>query len=375
MKNDYLDRTTFSIILPAGLLICFVIFSQWNTLKVNFDYPSFLSTTPKNSCAKDAITVAEKQRGAHIFGCIDSMNIQPFIQNNYEWVTLVTWGNQKDIDSPVLTHHNGDSLYIHASNSNWVDRIKLLHSVGLKVFVKPHIWIYDPPEGKWRSDIYPANEENWSQWKESYRDFIIRFATIAEQANAEMFCVGAELSRLAVEKPLFWKSLIQEVRSIYSGEITYAANWYNEYEKITFWNDLDYIGIQAYFPLTKTKCPTVQQISGGWNKYLPVMESIHKKYDRKILFTEMGYKSTADSAIEPWLWPENLSAADTPFSAETQANCYIAFFDRVWKKDWFAGVHIWQLRSDYVARPNRNNLNFSPQGKLAESIIVKGFEY
>jgi len=211
-------------------------------------------------------------------------------------------------------------------------------------------------------------------WKKSYRDFILRYAEIAEQANAEMFCVGVEFSRLSVEKPEFWKKIIQEVRNIYSGKITYAANWYNEFEKVNFWEDLDFIGIQAYFPLTENEYPSVRQISKGWNKYLPVIESTHKKYNRKIIFTEMGYKSTANSAIKPWEWIENSSAIDNTFSAETQANCYKAFFKTVWKKKWFAGVHIWQLRSDFVANNEKSNLDFTPQGKPAAGIIAAGFE-
>jgi len=199
-------------------------------------------------------------------------------------------------------------------------------------------------------------------------------AEIAEQTNVEMFCIGTELTRLTTEKPVYWKNLIQEVRSIYSGKITYAANWYNEIEEITFWNELNFVGIQAYFPLVKNKYPTVKQISRGWIKYFPAIESIHKKYNRKILFTEMGYKSTADSAIEPWKWVEDSTIKDNHFSTETQANCYEAFFNTVWKKEWFAGVHIWQLRSDYIDHVGKKNLGFTPQGKPAENIIAKGFE-
>jgi len=287
---------------------------------------------------------------------------------------MVSWAFQDDFDSPIVTHHNGDSLYILQHNSHWCDRIEQVRTAGFKVFFKPHLWVTHPSDGKWRSDIFPTNEKNWESWKESYRNFILRYAKIAEQANAEMFCIGAEFSRISVEKPLFWKDLIQEIRNIYSGKITYAANWYNEYEKITFWGELDFIGIQAYFPLVKNKYPSVKQISKGWNKHLRAIESTHKKYNRKILFTEMGYRSTANSAIKPWEWLEDSSILDNPYSVETQANCYEAFFNTVWKKEWFAGVHIWQLRTDYVAKNGKNNLDFTPQGKPAEVVIAKGFE-
>ncbi|MFT7451227.1 MAG: exo-beta-1,3-glucanase (GH17 family) [Patescibacteria group bacterium] len=197
---------------------------------------------------------------------------------------------------------------------------------------------------------------------------------MAEKNKVELFCIGTELTRLSTEKSDYWKNLIQEVRSIYSGKITYAANWYNEFEKITFWEDLDFIGIQAYFPLVKNENPTVQQISKGWKKHLSDITSVHQKYNRKILFTEMGYKSTPDSAIEPRQWIDYSEVQDKTISTETQANCYEAFFNTFWKKDWFAGVHIWQMRSDFVKGRGKSDLDFTPQGKPAESIIAKEFE-
>jgi hypothetical protein len=317
---------------------------------------------------------SKKQKGAHVFGHLDSINLQPFVKNNYNWITLVPFSGQNDVDSPSLVYHRRNRLESTHRDSVWRAQIVVAHAMGFKVFLKPHIWIHSPKEGKWRSDIYPTSEVNWESWKKEYRDFILLYAKIAEESGVELFCIGTELSRLSVEKPEFWKSLIKDVRNIYSGKLTYAANWMNEFEQIQFWDDLDYIGIQAYFPLTKHTRPSVEQISEGWKKYLPSMELIHEKFHKKILFTEMGYKSTADSAIKPWQWIENYENHKDLVSYETQANCYKAFFNEVWDKEWFEGVHIWQLRSDYVAATPRSDLDFTPQGKPAEVVIAKAFE-
>lgn len=374
MINNRKRLFSISMILPVGLLFFLLFFSQSHRVEGQPECHMPDSGKSQVNCSKEENTEIEKQKGAHVFGIFDTTNLEFLNRSNIEWVTLVAWSNQENCESPLVRHHNGDSLLIQSSDSNWVRRIHAVRSSGFKVFVKPHVWINNPAPGKWRSDIFPTSPENWTLWKNSYRDFIIRYATIAEMANAEMFCVGTEFSRLSIEKPNFWKELILEVRSIYSGKITYAANWYNEYRKISFWEELDYIGIQAYFPLTKSEYPEVDQIAKGWNKFLPSMEAIHKKYDRKILFTEIGYKSTADSAIDPWSWMEHPGNGEKPFSIETQANCYTAFFETIWPKDWFAGAHIWQLRTDFKKRPGRQNKNFTPQGKPAEQIIAKGFE-
>jgi hypothetical protein len=319
-------------------------------------------------------SVNTKQKGAHIFGVAEDTNFNALSENNLEWITMVPWGFQKNYDSPKVSHDR-DSLNRLRQNDHWVKKINTVHEAGFKVFLKPHLWIHEPSDGKWRSDIYPSSSENWALWKETYRDFILRYANVAESSNVDMYCIGVEFSRLTKEKPEFWRTLIADIRKVYSGKIIYAANWYEEYEEITFWKDLDYIGIQAYFPLTDKMYPSEQQISKGWKKHLSKLESTSTKSNRQIIFTEMGYKSTANSASKPWEWVENTATKETPDSEETQVNCYKAFFNTVWDQEWFAGVHIWQMRSDYLSYDHEDFLyDFTPQGKPALQTITKGFE-
>lgn len=361
MRNNNLYRSIFLIALSIGLLF---LFSQWYAdTEHDADVLSEINT----------IQNLKKQKGAHIFRIGNKTNFQQFTDNNIEWITLVSWGFQKDIDSRSVSHHDGDSANIRQHDEYWVKRIEQVQAAGFKVFLKPHLWVQEPSDGKWRSDIFPTNDKDWETWQQTYRDFIIRYAKIAEKSNAEMYCIGVEFTKLTLAKPEFWRKLIEEVRQVYSGQITYAANWYNEYENITFWEELDYIGVQAYFPLSKYKNPSTKQISKGWKRYLSDLKSVSKKHNRQIIFTEMGYKSTNNAAIKPWEWIEN-SSEKNQVSIETQANCYEAFFNMVWKKNWFAGVHIWQLQGDFKGNDDYSNLDFTPQGKPAETIIKKGFE-
>lgn len=334
------------------------------------------------SCTQDNKSIIDKQidteskiknKGAHVFGMHREVDFQSIRDMNIDWLTFVSWGYQDDFDSPILTHHNGDSIMIRESDSSYVEHINLMRSEGFKVLVKPHVWVRQPSEGTWRSEIYPTDDENWEVWKENYTDYILRYARIAEETHAEMFCIGAELTELTLGKPNYWKDLIVEIKKVYQGKLTYAANWYKEYEKIKFWDQLDYIGIQAYFPLVDHQNPSVDELNLAWDQYIPVMDSVAKLNKKKILFTEMGYKSTATSAIKPWEWPEHLDKEEHPFSSETQANCYQAFFNSIWNKKWFAGCYLWQMRSDVDYSKHEESRDFSPQGKPAQSIISEGF--
>lgn len=316
----------------------------------------------------------EKQKGAHVFG-IDSTTTYEFLhRDNIEWVTVVPWGFQEDYNSAHVRHHRGDSNDSLRRNQLYLKRIKRLHDAGFKVFVKPHVWINDPSDGKWRADIMPSDEEGWELWKKTYRDFIFRYLQVAIAAEAEMFCIGTEFTRLVIEHSEYWRTLIKDIRAVYPGKITYAANWYEEYESITFWNELDYIGVQAYFPLVKKEAPSTSELSKGWTKHKSVLKSISEKYNRQILFTELGYKSCTDSGVRPWEWIEDPNGAEKIYCAATQENCYQSFFNSVWLEQWFAGVHLWQWHTSYVGRPEvEENIDFTPQGKPAEIVIRKAF--
>jgi len=351
-----LSPTNFALFL--SILLCYSCYNRDNS-SIDISIPTY----PKLA----------KQKGAHVFGALDSSNIKQFHETNIEWITFVPFGSQPDINSPKVRYSRGDSTQTRRRNERWLEKIKTARTAGYKVFFKPHIWMHNPSSGKWRSDIYHDNEQDWVSWKESYSEFILRYAEIAEKGRAEMFCIGAEFTALTKEKPEYWQALIKDVRAIYSGKITYAANWYKEYEQINFWGELDYIGIQAYFPLTSKLEPSVEDLRNGWRKYIADMETVAKKYNRPILFSELGYKSTTDSAIEPWKWVDYEKENTFIRSDQTQINCYQAFFDTVWEKPWFAGIHIWQMRGEPHGSSWDYYLDFTPQGKPVEELIKKEF--
>ncbi|MDB4292745.1 glycoside hydrolase [Maribacter sp.] len=244
-----------------------------------------------------------------------------------------------------------------------------MHQKGIRVHLKPHLWMNDG----WRSNITLDSPSEWDAWFDSYRTNILRYARIAEETKAELFCMGTELKTSIKTQPERWESLIDEIRQIYSGELTYAANWYDEYEHVTFWNKLDYIGIQAYFPLTKEKYPSLKSIEKGWEKPLIALKAVHEKYKKPILFTEVGYKSEADATIKPWEWSPILSNLTKKKSDQTQQLAYEALLRQTWDQPWFAGVYIWQWDTRTTKESAETDLDFSPRFKPAENVMAKWF--
>ena len=117
--------------------------------------------------------------------------------------------------------------------------------MGLQVAIKPHVDVVD---GTFRGEIQPSDR---AAWFESYGNLVDRYAALAQQANADVFVIGTELTTMTGSDgdTEAWRELIQRARSAFDGRITFAANWVQGAQTIDFWDDLDYVGIDAYMPL------------------------------------------------------------------------------------------------------------------------------
>ena len=326
---------------------------------------------------------------------IVSSNLDSLIINNSEWISQTTFAWQQGHDNPSIKYDNSRSWW-GERDAGLIHTTKLAHQKGIKVMLKPHIWL-SRSDGKWRSDIKMNSQEDWDKWFSDYKEMIMHYAKVAELGKIDALCIGTELLIPSTKHPDKWRDIIHSIRQIYSGQLTYAANFYKEYEKVTFWDDLDYIGVQAYFPLTNKKNPSVKALRKSWRKHIKNLISVSKKYNKKIVFTEVGYKNTADSAIEPWVWPRNINFETVELSDKVQAECYEAMFAELWDEKWFGGVFIWKwfhgthaysyqeyqvysrerrarrMKERGIVRAERPNVGFTPQGKLAERVMRKYF--
>ena len=267
-------------------------------------------------------------------------NIDDLLDVGADWISQTPFAWMGDYQSPDIGM-NSDRVGWGESDHGLGHTAGLAREKGVKSMLKPHIWLRGR-EGKWRSDIAMTNEKDWETWFGNYGMIMLHYAHLAEESNMEALCIGTELHQTTKQHPEKWRKLIKEIRKVYSGQLTYAANWYQEYEDITFWDDLDYIGIQAYFPLSNHKIPTKEIINKSWDKHKKDIERVAKKFNKKVIFTEVGYKNTDDAAIEPWSWPQHLDAKEVKISEQTQLLCYQALFESIWHEPWMKGIFIWK---------------------------------
>jgi hypothetical protein len=239
---------------------------------------------------------------------------------------------------------------------------KTADSMGLKTMIKPQLWI---GHGAYTGHLNFATDEEWLSWEEQYLRYILKFAVLADSLKSEMFCIGTELGTSIEHRPKFWDKLIDSVKTVFTGKLTYAANW-DDYKKVHFWSKLDYIGVDAYFPLCDNEC-SEHQITLAWKRISKDLERFSNKYGKPILFTEFGYPSAAYALNEPW------KTEKEPSNYEIQNLGYQVFFEQVWPSSWLAGIFIWK----WYPEPNQHRIapnDFTPQGKPALKSIKEAFK-
>jgi hypothetical protein len=132
---------------------------------------------------------------------------------------------------------------------------------GLAVLLKPHVWI----RGGWPGQVQMSSPGEWDRFFGYYWAWIRHYAVLAEMYDVEIFCVGVEFSGATVGHEKEWIQIFQRVRGVFSGALTYAANWGGEIESVSFWGELDYIGVNFFYPLGGLNTPTDAQLLEGAN--------------------------------------------------------------------------------------------------------------
>ena len=291
---------------------------------------------------------------------VDQSHIKPVVALNANYATVMPFGFIKNLQHPEIIH-NTDRQWFGETRRGAKQYIEELQKEQIKIMIKPQIWVW---RGEFTGAITMDSEENWEKLENSYTSFILEYAKLAQETRAEIFCIGTELENFIKFRPKYWFKVIKDIRKVYNGKLTYASNW-NEFQKTPFWGELDYIGIDAYFPLSDKRTPSVEDCIKGWQKHKAEILQISKANHKPVMFAEFGYRSVDYTGKAPWQYNRNSGAVNL----QAQINATQALFETFWKEDWFAGGFIWKWFTKHDKVGGKENNMFTPQNKPVESVI------
>ncbi|MFC4261856.1 hypothetical protein ACFOWM_03115 [Ferruginibacter yonginensis] len=293
---------------------------------------------------------------------IDSIVFKNMQRINADWAAIIPFAFSRK-GQPAI-QYNSPRQWWGEREDGIIKSIELAHQQKMKVMLKPQLWIGG---GEYTGHFTLDGDSSWAIWETNYKNYIMYNAMIAAKTNTELLCIGTEMDETVKQRPQFWSNLIDSIKTVYKGKLTYAANW-NCYKDFTNWQKLDYIGIDAYFPLSNEVTPTVENLLQGWQPHFDAIKQYTTQQKRPILFTEYGYRSMNQCAFEPWQ-----SYNKSEVNLIGQQNAYEALYQKFANEAWFAGGFIWKWQVDDAKAGGPNNHNYTPQNKPVEATISKWY--
>lgn len=332
--------------------------------------PPAPSGRPENpgSSSRASGPVAGKMNGLTFVAPPQQPTEDPMIEVNSigaNWVALVPY---------AFTRLGVPDVHYNASGKQWwgespegvLHCIRMAHAAGLKVMLKPQVYI----PNSWPGSLDFDRPEDWQQWEAAYERYLLPMATLADSAGVDLFCVGTEFAIAVTKRPDFWNGLIQKVRTRYHGPITYCATW-ADYQHTPFWDKVDYIGLSAYFPLVSTATPEVDSLRKAWRPIREQLRTFSNQHQKPILFTEFGYLSVDSAGWRTWELERGVE--ERAINQTAQANCLEALFSTFQAEPWWAGGFLWKWFPNMQGHEGYPERDYTPQGKQGEGVLRKWY--
>ncbi|MBM6579511.1 hypothetical protein ILT44_04895 [Microvirga sp. BT689] len=291
--------------------------------------------------------------------------------------------------------YNTDNAPRTESDGSIEAAINYAKSRGLEIIFKLHVnvqngdWnaLIGPPEGS-----TPAQAKQWADnWFASYKEAVVHYARLAQKNGVTAFAIGNECESMTGDNYReYWVDIIDAVREVYDGQLTYAATW-TEALHVSFWDKLDYIGANPYISFTDSPNPTLQQLIDGWTRpskfghvsqpiverfgenisAIDALQRIAEQYGKKLIFTETGFRSLDGSNYDPWTWRSGT------VDVVEQANMFQAFYKIITdeaNEGWVGGYWLWNYDAgQMVADPSPDD-GYYTHGKLADQLVEQYFK-
>ena len=264
------------------------------------------------------------------------------------WVAIHPYGWVKQ-DGSVGFQPAASLSFLHRA-------VELARDAGIELFWKPHLGYWGQFSHRGAID-FRDDQGAWDRFFASYREFIVDHAAFAQRYNIPLFSLGVELEATTGREDQ-WRTILKAVRAVYSGKITYAANW-DALDRVPFWDAVDLIGVHAYFPLDRGGPHSPPSLDAAWDTPLNTLSQLSERHGKPILLAEIGYNLSSKAASEPW----DYEVEDTPANRELRSRLIETALTRLEREPYIHGMFWWKWM------PGRHSRNFSMRAPEAQAAL------
>ncbi len=282
------------------------------------------------------------------------------------WIAITPYGRMWDEQSTdILMDFEAPYEDTRAAIAKMVEQA---HERDMRVLLVPHIWI---EAGGFRLHVDPGSEARWKAFLSSYREFILAWAADSSASRVDAFAIGQECQSFSGSHLEFWTSLIRDVRAIYPGLVTYSANWWEEVSDVLFWDQLDLVGVNAFYELG-WQDNTLYENHVKAEEARDELAYISRTLGMPVFFTEIGYMARPNATFQPHVWPEHADGSAVDEAAQTRG--FEVMFQYFLPEPWFSGLFIWRYYSNIDDVSQEPITGFSPHAKQAEGFLRDAFQ-
>ena len=262
-----------------------------------------------------------------------------------------------------------DSSFLDLPTQTYQDLVPLIeaaHGRDFDVLLHPRVEVNS---GTPSALLDPASR---SDWFEAYEARLLELAEFANENSVAMFSIGSNLNRLESESST-WSTLVQRVRDRFDGDVTYAAGHQAHptagggFHELEWWNELDLIGIDAFFSLTFDINAELDALRDGAIVVADEIETFRDRADlsQPVLFTDFGFRSIDGGAV----FPLGDGRGGDPIDVDEQAWAFDAVLGEVTQRSWWGGGFVRGWSADPHGGGEADG-GFTPQQKPAEAILA-----
>ena len=248
------------------------------------------------------------------------------------------------------------------------------------VLLQPHLLISESAGySAWQRR---TREVHWNEFFETLDAALVHYGLLSELCGVELLCVGSRESNSSANGGLVpevkayhderWSLAIGLARDAFDGALTYAAAWPGEVRFVSFWKDLDYLGLSLFPNLAKPgQVPPVDaEVSGRLTAMLRRLDRIAREHGKPALIIEHGVRSTEGALIESRIGGGRLDHGEQRRALKNLADALAVLRAEGTAP---AGLYIWKWDSDLTRGSGERGYSVADKpaalmlGRLGES--------
>lgn len=300
----------------------------------------------------------------------------------YTWVEIDPPWQWTEVDGlPRVSNKIKDNPN-YPDNETFLEEVRAHKRQGLKVLVAPQLCCTE-------SDTRNRSKEWWRTYFGETEKFLVHFATLAQQADADAFSYAVtswDQENIPIDVEQEWRRIFSSIRKVFEGEVGQMV-WMGgvspsptpipDAVSIKWADELDFILVHSDFPLSEKDNPTDEELKKRADEVLDGVKEFYDEFKIPVIvrngyfnvkYSWKGQSFYSISSI-PWISDPEAKLAESiyEFDTEDHARTINAYLEAIAERPWVIGY----FHFGYTHWEDPLSPWMSVRGKPAEDIWKK----